>query len=176
MSDSPLKSLRFRPHWSPDDTAQVLGLVSLVATVLAEKPSARRWVEAGSYAGESAAIILAHPGVRLLHCVEQWGKAAEATRQRLQHDPRVTVFRSSTADFARQCSPGSYDVAYIDADHAYDGVKADIEAFAPLLSPGGFLAGHDYHDGFPGVVRAVDEFRGDRPLMRFADSSWALRV
>lgn len=168
-------SVRFRPHWSPDDTQQVIGFVALVATILHENPSAVRWLELGSYAGEAGALILAHPQIASLHCVDHWPAAVEATRERLKLDPRAIVFQSSTAEFAKTAA-GPYDVIYIDADHAYDSVKADIEAFAPLLSPGGFLAGHDYHDGFPGVVRAVDEFRGDRPLTRFADSSWALRV
>jgi hypothetical protein len=44
---------------------------------------------------------------------------------------------------------------FIDADHRYRAVRADILAFLPLLRPGGILSGHDMH--WPGVARAVRE-------------------
>lgn len=66
----------------------------------------------------------------------------------------------------------SMDSIFIDADHTYEAGTADLLAAAPLLKPGGILAGHDYVytlDGkpdprfnpnplFPGLVRAVDEY------------------
>jgi len=60
---------------------------------------------------------------------------------------------------------------FVDADHSYEGVKADIEAWRPLIVPGGILAGHDYDSNdFPGVVRAVIEAFG--PNCRRPPSSW----
>jgi predicted O-methyltransferase YrrM len=53
------------------------------------------------------------------------------------------------------------DFVFIDADHSYEGCKADIEAWFPKVKPGGLLSGHDYDNpDFPefGVKRAVDEF------------------
>ena len=32
----------------------------------------------------------------------------------------------------------------IDADHSYEGVKADFECWSPLVAPGGFIVFHDY--------------------------------
>lgn len=52
------------------------------------------------------------------------------------------------------------DLIFIDADHSYDAVKADITAFLPLRKPGGIISGHDYGhpDGaWPGVRQAVNE-------------------
>jgi hypothetical protein len=48
------------------------------------------------------------------------------------------------------------DIVYIDADHEYESVKADIEYWTPLVRSGGIIAGHDYNF-FPGVNRAVEE-------------------
>src|SRR5205085_9029904 len=35
------------------------------------------------------------------------------------------------------------DVLFIDGDHRYEGVKADFEAYSPLVRPGGLVAFHD---------------------------------
>lgn len=49
------------------------------------------------------------------------------------------------------------DLVFIDGDHRYDAVRADIDVALALLRPGGILAGHDYgHRDWPGVRRAVD--------------------
>jgi hypothetical protein len=54
---------------------------------------------------------------------------------------------------------------YIDGDHLYASVHADIEAWWPHLPQGGILAGHDYMPGeHDDVVRAVDEFASKHGL------------
>ncbi|HUQ38263.1 MAG TPA: class I SAM-dependent methyltransferase [Aestuariivirga sp.] len=35
------------------------------------------------------------------------------------------------------------DFLFIDGDHTYEGVRRDFEMYAPLVSPGGFIAFHD---------------------------------
>lgn len=57
------------------------------------------------------------------------------------------------------------DFIYLDGDHRYAAVRADIEAWWPKLSDRGMLAGHDYSDDLPGVQQAVDEFARDRGLV-----------
>jgi hypothetical protein len=57
---------------------------------------------------------------------------------------------------------GSLQFVFIDASHKYDDVCADIAAWLPLVNIGGALAGHDYHDSWPSVRRAVDESGGPR--------------
>jgi hypothetical protein len=58
---------------------------------------------------------------------------------------------------------GELDFVYLDADHTYEAVKADIAAWWPKVRVGGTLGGHDYigieRFGVTfGVIRAVDEF------------------
>ena len=90
-------------------------------------------------------------------------------RQNLGDRIGKTVFplRSSSMDAARTLRERgeTFDFVFVDADHAYESVRADIEAWRPLVSAGGVLAGHDYQPGiWPGVVRAVDETLPDRRL------------
>lgn len=65
-------------------------------------------------------------------------------------------------------------MVYIDADHNYEPVKADIRAWLPKVKPGGWITGHDYYWPFPGVLRAVCEELG-KPHFVTRDSSWAVR-
>ncbi len=54
---------------------------------------------------------------------------------------------------------------FIDANHAYESVKRDIEAWWPLLGNGGVLAGSTYtNGGSVGVAKAVDEFAAKNGL------------
>ena len=48
-----------------------------------------------------------------------------------------------------------FDMVFIDGDHSYEAVKADIMGAKCNLAEGGILCGHDYP--FPGVMRAVSE-------------------
>jgi hypothetical protein len=49
------------------------------------------------------------------------------------------------------------DFVWIDGDHEYEDVKADILFYKSVLKSGGILSGHDYEEKFPGVIRAVNE-------------------
>ncbi len=66
-----------------------------------------------------------------------------------------------------------FDFVYIDADHSYEAVKADIEAWWPKVRMGGVLAGHDYtkphqvNQAHFGVIQAVDEFIAENPKCFF---------
>ena len=58
--------------------------------------------------------------------------------------------------------PGRFDVVFLDGDHSYEGVAADLDALAERVVRGGVVLFHDfYHDknetGEYGVRRAVEE-------------------
>jgi Methyltransferase domain/Glycosyl transferase family 2 len=49
------------------------------------------------------------------------------------------------------------DLIHLDAAHEYGAVLRDALSYWDLLKPGGIFIGDDYHDSWPGVVRAANE-------------------
>ena len=153
----------------------------MVNHILHRDPNAKTWLEIGSFNGESATLLLGFPQLVHITLVEQSQekcKYLEAKFSKPIAAHRLTVINATSQQFVKAV-PNCYavDVVYIDADHSYESVSSDIRALAPLCV-GTFVCGHDYHTGFPGVVRAVDEFRAFKQtnLRTFSDSSWCVRL
>lgn len=53
------------------------------------------------------------------------------------------------------------DLIFIDGGHLYEEVKQDILNCLPLLAENGVICGHDYHESWPGVMKAVQELFTD---------------
>lgn len=75
----------------------------------------------------------------------------------------VSWIKMKSIDAASSLTGTQYDYIYIDGDHRYESVSADISAWWPLVKSGGIFAGHDYHSAYKpevhyGIDRAVDEF------------------
>jgi predicted O-methyltransferase YrrM len=70
----------------------------------------------------------------------------------------VTDIIGDSAQSAAQFPDNSLDFVFIDASHDYDSVKRDIKAWLPKVrKPNGIIAGHDYCEVWPGVIKAVHE-------------------
>lgn len=100
---------------------------------------------------------------------------------RFAHDARVTIHRQFSIEAAADFADAALDFAYIDGDHSYGAVRADLEAFARKVKTGGILCGDDY-DRAPawcedGIRRAVDEFIAERVDFKavMLDGQFALR-
>jgi hypothetical protein len=65
----------------------------------------------------------------------------------------LQVIESESDVAAQQFADGQLDAAFIDADHSFEAVCADIDAWLPKIKPGGVLAGHDANES--GVKEAV---------------------
>ena len=77
---------------------------------------------------------------------------------------RVVMHRTTSAAAALEFSDEYFDWVYIDGDHSYEGVLADLRAFTPKVKRGGLVTGDDYgRKGWwgPGVKKAVDEYLGE---------------
>jgi len=132
------------------------------------------FVEVGSWKGRSASFMgveIANSGKQIdFWCVDTWDGSPE-----LLNDPDVVsgelqdVFLKNTAPVKKYIhalkeesvkaasifKDEVCDFVYIDADHSYEAVKADIEAWLPKVKVGGVLAGDDRTA--EGVAQALAE-------------------
>lgn len=95
-------------------------------------------------------------------CIDLWGDEtiyAEA-KKLLADKEKFKLYRGDSLTIAEFIPDGALDAAYIDGNHYYKEVLADIEAWYPKVRTGGILAGHDYcnSDADIEVIKAVDEW------------------
>lgn len=85
-----------------------------------------------------------------------FGKFFEANLKAAGVRKFVKMIKKATAAAALDYEPQSVDVVFVDADHAYDSVLADILNWWPKLKLGGVMAGHDIHS-FDSVWKAAHD-------------------
>lgn len=90
------------------------------------------------------------------------------------HDLQADSHQPELVEQVRGLLDGDlFDVAFIDGDHTYRGVKRDFELWSPLVKPGGIVAFHDTiqngdrHE--PGVVKFTGELLWEHPSIEFFD-------
>lgn len=87
---------------------------------------------------------------------------------------RARLIQGDTVVAADQIADASLDFVFIDADHSYEAVRRDIDAWRSKVRPGGWLGGHDYNQRFPGVVRAVQFAFGHKQVIELPGSIWSV--
>lgn len=146
--------------------------------LLSQLPKGGVGVEVGVWKGNFSVKLLEHTKPTQLHLVDPWKAmsipgARYSTTQKVMDqmfvdvssrfyiDDRVCIYRMTSVDAAQLFNPGELDWVYLDGDHSYEGVYADLEAWSPLLKKGGIMCGDDYSNyGWwkGGVRKAVNDF------------------
>ena len=147
-------------------------------------------VEVGVQKGEFSAHILKYWQGKKLYLVDTWREIkgykdianldhnghldcmAKTFMATYPYFERATIIRELSTEAAKLFQDNSLDFIYIDANHAYDAVKEDINVWYPKVKTGGLLCGHDYvNSSFEqnkcaefGVKSAVDEFAQEQAL------------
>ena len=136
-----------------------------------------KFAEIGVWKSKTTRKILKYcPSIKEYWAVDQWQTLPEGfghMSRRTKEDwdnlhqfactlclyyPQLKIIRSQSVPSAEIFPAGYFDMVYIDADHRYETVKADICAWRSKIKSGGHLSGHDYGSSrHRGVKQAVDE-------------------
>ena len=60
------------------------------------------------------------------------------------YEDRAMIIRATSENASKLFNYESLDFIYIDANHAYEHVKKDLDLWFPKLKKGGYFCGHDY--------------------------------
>lgn len=136
-------------------------------------------VEIGVQHGYNSQLIKESGWKGELVCVDIWeDKDAYKVFQEIKEVYSLTEMKGKSVDCANIFSDESLDFVYIDADHSYESVKADFNAWYPKVRTGGIISGHDYGENdCIGVKQFIDEFMKLNPSceMKFTyDDFWNL--
>lgn len=74
------------------------------------------------------------------------------------HRHKTVMLRGLSHNMAKEVPDNSLDLLYLDANHSYEGVKRDLDAWYFKVKQGGVIAGHDFLSQAYGVRQAVEEF------------------
>lgn len=149
-----------------------LGQCGVAYPILQQLPTKPVIVELGTYLGRSTAFFaLSRPDALVLtiDICKQYDCKVKIpdgiSPEALKAGNIVQIAGDSNEVVKRFNWP--IDLLFIDSRHTYEDCKKDIEAWTPFVKPGGFVMFHDYikdtpeYPGFPGVVKAVDEWMLD---------------
>ena len=143
-------------------------------------------IEVGVFLGGHAEAMLEGLDIKKLYCIDPYppyksytqqhqDEFYEAAKARLApFGSRVELWRKTASAAAGMFCDGSIDLVYIDGDHSYPFVSADIRNYFPLVRSGGLLAGHDYkiESSGNGVIQATKEFSEETGLEVCTGGKW----
>lgn len=88
----------------------------------------------------------------------------------------VFPIESNSVAASSKFENGSIDIIFVDGDHSYEGVKADLAAWTPKMKSGGIMCGHDFWAST--VKQAVfDHFTSIQKIPQGISSScWAVKM
>lgn len=157
------------------------------SVILSLMPQGGVGAEIGVHMAEFSRQILRHASPRKLYLIDPWKHFEGAQYERSKYgglgvdgqtemDNRfetvqrklrrpvnsgtVEIVRAFSGEAAGRFGPEDLDFVYVDGDHSYEGVRADLDAYFPLVKVGGLIILDDYAIGnwwHDGVVRATHE-------------------
>jgi MMP 1-O-methyltransferase len=204
MKDRTYASYSFDAAWSWAERAQgwlERSEAELLYRLAAEAGRRGRVVELGSYCGRSSIILaagVAAASASPLVCVDTFAGSAEHMQGQGYFDPStvidgavdtyglflrnleqaclsdaVEIIRRSSVE-AAQAFSAPVGLLFVDADHSYAGVRADICAWCPKVVEGGWIVLHDVGD-WSGPTRAAADLL-DGGFRRYAQAGTALAL
>jgi hypothetical protein len=94
----------------------------------------------------------------------------EAHERLVNHNNIVWIKGMSQSMFTLAQIPFNLDFIYIDGNHDFNSVEADIRLYLPHIRKGGIIGGHDFTPNLNGVIYAVIKHFGDN--FSCSESDW----
>ena len=160
---------------------------ALISLIVAHVGEPETGAEVGVWKAETSEVLADAFPCCFLTLVDPWCEWGSGTSYRTHHrrtgslttdeweavyEEAVKRIKATAAQFvihrvqsslgAAMQSDGSLDFTFIDANHTYESVAADIGYWLPKTRR--LICGHDYGGTYRGVKRAVDEAFGDRVI------------
>lgn len=144
------------------------------------------FVEVGCFYGRSVihlaeAIKKSGKDIKII-CVDLWGEVmdekpfdGEPVYQHFLENTKsyediITVIRGCSWEVAEQFEDGSFAFVFIDADHTYDSVVKDLQAWTKKVRSGGVVAGHDFFH--QPIKKALAHVYGKHHDLDAGESCW----
>lgn len=151
---------------------QELSYKDFYSEMVQKYPTGSRMVEVGVYHGRSFSYLI----IEMLNAGKKFDCVAvdacpwdgepctgfHKHMEPLKGHYRVMFEKVDSFVAAKNFEDESIDMCFIDANHEYDFVRKDIEAYLPKIKKGGTLAGHDW--SYPGVKNALIDLYEDMGL------------
>mgnify|MGYP000418634725 CR=1 FL=1 len=170
--------------------------------ILRTLPSVRTGAEVGVWTGENSLELLkTFPELELSMVDDYRSESTDEGNNRLQSKTQVDfdeakrvaqanteqykhrrfIIHKSSVRAAKSYQYHGLDFVFLDADHSYESVRRDLNAWHSRVRVGGIMCGHDYNgrgdrSGRFGVKRAVDEFFAGRTIGEEPGLVWWVRV
>jgi hypothetical protein len=157
-----------------DETKATWGRSHAVFLLILQSINPASGAEIGVAFGRNAESILSNTSVEQLYLIDPYRyrpgydditNVSQDTFERLlayarartaRFGDRAQFIRSFSSELAASWNKPPLDFVFIDADHSYDAVRADVLGWLPHVRDGGIVAGHDYgYPETPDVAKAV---------------------
>ena len=157
-----IKTLKFLKEEHVKNCKAVLDRDNLLKLLPKNAITAEIGVDRGVFS--EAILEIANP--KKLHLIDlfQFDYQISHIEKKFANNKKIDIVKSDSVSSAELFEDEYFDWIYIDTDHVYETTKAELNAFANKIKPGGYISGHDYFqtgvsNGFSyGVMSAVHEF------------------
>lgn len=94
--------------------------------------------------------------------------------ERTSNIPNIIKIKKTSMEAAKDFEDESLDLVYIDAEHDYDNVNADISTWKHKIKNNGVLSGHDWNLPFMFTILSDQDLLNDLDV--YSDTSWSVTI
>lgn len=107
--------------------------------------------------------------------IDGFNKIKSDVVKRVAYFKNVSIIFESSLVAVKRFEDNSLDIVFIDANHNYENICADIRDWLPKVREGGILCGHDFCLAYFDVIRAVGDTIGYNIEVKEDVSVWIYR-